>query len=233
MLNPTIETRTKNLEDFDRNINPYPDLIKSSQSSTTPTPIWGKALTEQKDKWQTHFIKEQPIVLEIGCHKGLTICQMAKDLPQHNFIGFDITFKRVYKTFERAAEARLSNVLSCLADGKYLDHFMADQELHGIVTFFPDPWIKKKSQKKNRLISENFCQLLVKKIKDRGFYWLKTDSRDYFEEVCQFMENMPFRKGTLADTYFEKNYSSSYEDKFTKSQTPFFSQVWVKTSELK
>ncbi len=228
MLNLNTPSESKSLADFDEKINPYPRLIRNSKSSITPAPVWGKALQAQKGKWQTKFKQEKPLYLEIGCHKGITICDMAQDHKNCNFMGFDITFKRVYKTFERAVQKKLDNVLSCLADAKHLEQFLADEELTGALAFFPDPWIKKKSQKKNRLFSPMFCSTLEKKIRTGGFFWLKTDSLEYYQDICEFMNACSFRTGSLSDTTLKHNYSSSYEKKFLESQTPFYSQVWIK-----
>ena len=41
---------------------------------------------------------QKPIVLEVGCYMGKNVIEFAAQNPQINFLGIDITYKRVVKS---------------------------------------------------------------------------------------------------------------------------------------
>ena len=59
-----------------------------------------------------------------------------------------------------------------------IDKMIADASLDGILIFFPDPWHKKRHNKR-RLIKEAFLKKIARKIKDTGYIHIATDWEDY------------------------------------------------------
>lgn len=115
-----------------------------------------------------------------------------------------------------------------MADAKEMDHVFADGELSGAVIFFPDPWIKKKSQTKKRLINAKFCAILKKVLKPNGFLWFKTDSLDYFVSTQTLLLEAGFTEGSLKQhSCFTKNYESTFERRFKEKGEPTYESVWI------
>jgi tRNA (guanine-N7-)-methyltransferase len=60
--------------------------------------------------------------------------------------------------------------------------------LSGIHIFFPDPWPKKKHQKR-RLIKEPFLSELAKCLKPGGYFYAATDWEDYAGHILKVLDN--------------------------------------------
>lgn len=220
-------------EALNADINPYVEELRNSQNGSLPL-IYGPRLKDKQGKWgQTfqEFVEGNPgnkLVLEIGCHKGKTIRDMAKDHADHNFLGIDITFKRVVYTAKRAKEANLKNVMSILGDAQQIDLLFAEEELDGVLIFFPDPWSKKAKQQKHRLISPEFCQMVFKLLKKDGYLWFKTDHDEYFAESSIAIEQAGFIKNTTPKGLPSETYETTFERKFRLMNEPTNEGVWGK-----
>ncbi len=64
---------------------------------------------EMKGKWQTHFPKEQPLVLELACGKGEYTIGLAEMYPNRNYIGLDIKGNRIWKGARKGLDENISN----------------------------------------------------------------------------------------------------------------------------
>ena len=53
-------------------------------------PFFVKDPESYRGEWKSHFKKEQPIYLEVGCGKGGFVGQTALNKPEINFIAVDI-----------------------------------------------------------------------------------------------------------------------------------------------
>jgi tRNA (guanine-N7-)-methyltransferase len=74
--------------------------------------------------------------------------------------------------------------------GQNIDKIFAENEISESYIFFPDPWGKKNSQKKNRLLQADFLTHLYTVTQDGGKLYFKTDHREYFESVLAIIEKL-------------------------------------------
>jgi tRNA (guanine-N7-)-methyltransferase len=153
---------------------------------------------------------------------------MAIAHPTSAFIGFDITFKRVVTSAERAKMTGLINTLSVYSDARAIEEIFGAESLDGVVAFFPDPWIKKKSQLKKRLFSDEFCQVLLTTLKPGGFFWFKSDSYDYFSHVEKSARIAGFSDHRADSGITTEKYSSTFEKLFFHKNLPCYEQIWKK-----
>jgi len=196
----------------------------------------GPQLKKLKGHFRTaiaDFYKREPnkrLVVEIGCHLGKTVRSMAQNHSDTDFVAMDITFKRVVTTAKRANEAQVKNVYSIMANAKHLDELFNENEVDGFVIFFPDPWVRKKSQAKNRLLNDNFSSLMCKVLRPGGFLWLKTDQEPYFQNAAQCFENAGFKPFTGSDPLVPKllteEYETTFEHKFRLEGLPAHGGQW-------
>lgn len=212
-------------------INPYVTDLIAAKDGSLPI-MYGSLLQNSKGNWNQIFNERnkssaKQLVLEIGCHKGHTIREMAHAHPEVNFIGLDITFKRVVYTGKRAKSANLPNIISVLGNALQSDCIFAENELDGVVIFFPDPWCKKVSQAKHRLISPDFCKLLQTIIKPNGFFWFKTDHDGYFADVTEYLKNTAFKPEHEIVGLPSETYETTFERKFRLLNEPTNSGVWT------
>jgi tRNA (guanine-N7-)-methyltransferase len=68
-----------------------------------------------------------------------------------------------------------------------LEHEVADGSLDEIRIYFPDPWHKKRHNKR-RLVNPAFAALLVRKLAPDGRLHLATDWQDYAEQMWDVLD---------------------------------------------
>ena len=210
------------------NVNHYVSKLKEACEKEELPLCYGPYLKNKKGQWLEHMKgPNNKLILEIGCHKGKNLCQMAEGHKDKAFIGFDITYKRVYETALLAQSKNLENLKAIYANAKEMEEILAPGELDGVVIFFPDPWIKKKKQTKKRLLNQEFCAILKRVLKPGGFIWFKTDSHDYFMNTENFLSKEDFTQSSLDQTCFTENYESTFEKRFKEKGEPTYESVWI------
>ena len=79
-----------------------------------------------------------------------------------------------------------------------LQHMIADESLDGIHLFFPDPWPKKKHNKR-RIVNEGFLALIHPKIKMGGFIHIATDWVPYANNIQEVFAGSTLFTGGVID----------------------------------
>lgn len=220
-------------------INPYVALMLQGMERGSLPVACGPMLKECRGSWRekisSFYGHAQPfkkLVVEIGCHKGHVLCQMAADNPGTAFIGIDITYKRVVGTAERALKLGLKNVFTVLANAKSIDLIFASGEVDGTLIFFPDPWVKKKRQAKNKLVDQEFSIKLASVLRPGAFCWFKTDQEPYFLEADHAFGTAGFAGLTKLCSITGKHYPSVFEQRFAEQKLPTFASKWLRSSVL-
>ncbi len=151
--------------------------------------------------FKTLFPKEQPVELELGAGDGSFLVQYAKLHPEHNIVGVERLLGRLRKIDKRSQRAGLQNVKLVRLEAAYLVEYLLPQEsISAVHVYFPDPWPKRK-HRKNRLINENFTELVRKVLIPQGTVYLRTDDLDYFQQMNEvFDANQAFEKVTAPQT---------------------------------
>ena len=139
-----------------------------------------------KGKWRSHFFNNnKPIVLELGCGKGEYTVELAKKLPNKNYIGVDIKGARIWTGAKQSLEANLTNVAFIRTDIEMITHFFEKGEVDEIWLTFPDPQMKKTTK---RLTATNFINLYQNILSENGIIHLKTDSNFMFTYTNAMVE---------------------------------------------
>ena len=120
-----------------------------------------------------------PRVLEIGFGMGQSLLAMAAAAPATQFVGIEVHRPGVGKLLHGMAEQGVDNIrVYCHDAVEVLRDCIAPASLDTIQIFFPDPWHKKKHNKR-RLIQPLFVAQLVSRLKPGGTLHLATDWEDY------------------------------------------------------
>ena len=218
---------------FDNNCNAFVGKLVDAQNSGDLPVAMGPALRTFPGNWRQKFTSVEgdkslmPLIVEIGCHTGQTLCDMAERHPEALFVGVDITFKRVVHTAERARERNLKNIFVILANAGGLADLFTPGEVDGFVTFFPDPW-KKKKHAHNRLYSPNFCATVNNHLAPNGFLWLKTDQLPYFTDACALVGDAGFMETPSLPVFKDGDFSSLFLRRFELKGQPWYGRKWVK-----
>ena len=121
------------------------------------------------------FPQSETVIMEIGFGMGEATAIIAKNHPNNGYIAVDVHPPGIGKLLARIVENELTNLKVIEEDVHVvLQHMITDESLDGIHLFFPDPWPKKKHNKR-RIVNEGFLALIHPKIKKGGFIHIATD----------------------------------------------------------
>ena len=121
------------------------------------------------------FPTSDKVIMEIGFGMGEATAIIAKNHPNNGYIAVDVHPPGIGKLLARIVENDLTNLKVIEEDVHVvLQHMIKDESIDGIHLFFPDPWPKKKHNKR-RIVNESFLSLIHPKIKKGGFIHIATD----------------------------------------------------------
>lgn len=133
------------------------------------------------------FGRTAPVVLEIGFGMGGATAEIAATLPDHDFIGCEVHEPGVGALLKLIDERQLGNIRIVQHDAvEVLRDMVGEGVLAGVHIFFPDPWHKKRHNKR-RLIQPAFVAQLVKHIAPGGYLHCATDWQPYAEQMLEVL----------------------------------------------
>lgn len=162
-------------------------------------PLYGVEYTAQLKNFDTIFSRQAELVLEIGFGNGEQMQFAASNQANRNFIGVEVHGPGVGRLLNGLAEDKSSNVRVYQHDAvEVLKNEIPDAALSEVRIYFPDPWHKKKHNKR-RLIQCDFVQLLCQKMKPGALLHLATDWENYAEhiwDICDIEPQLENKNGT-------------------------------------
>jgi len=130
-------------------------------------------------------------VVEIGFGNGDNLVEYARQDPERDFIGIEVHRAGVGHALLQAKELGLRNLKVICHDAvEVLEQHLADSSLSEVLILFPDPWHKKRHQKR-RLIQAPFVNLLARKLKMGGLLQLATDWEPYALQMREVISACP------------------------------------------
>ncbi|MGV8944430.1 tRNA (guanosine(46)-N7)-methyltransferase TrmB [Thermomonas sp.] len=137
------------------------------------------------------FGRKAPRILEIGFGNGEALRFSAQHDPARDHIGIEVHAPGVGRLLNALADDDARNVRVYHHDAvEVLEHEIADGTLDEVRIFFPDPWHKKRHNKR-RLVNPEFAGLLVRKLAADGRLHLATDWHDYAEQMWDVLDSTP------------------------------------------
>ncbi len=134
------------------------------------------------------FGRMGPKVLEIGFGMGDSLLQMAIAEPATDFIGIEVHPPGVGTIMNAAQSEGVSNLRVYLADANdVLEECFAAQSIDRLQLYFPDPWHKKKHNKR-RIVQPQFIQLVRQKLRPGGVLHMATDWQHYAEQMLETLD---------------------------------------------
>jgi len=159
-------------------------------------PQWGIPYRAMVCDLNTQFDRAAPAILEIGCGMGETTATIAAGSPENNYLGIEVHTPGVGSLLKEIAIRELNNLRLIQHDAvDVVRHMLAPGSLAGIHIFFPDPWPKKRQQKR-RLIQKPFVSLLASRLQPGGYLHCATDWQDYAEQMLAVLSMEPLLENT-------------------------------------
>jgi len=145
--------------------------------------IYGIAVETKKINLHEIFPTSEKIIMEIGFGMGEATAIIAKNHPNNGYIAVDVHPPGIGKLLARIIENDLKN-LRVIEDDVHvvLPYMFEDESLDAIHLYFPDPWPKKKHNKR-RIVNQSFLELIHPKLKKDGYMHIATDWVPYAESI--------------------------------------------------
>lgn len=153
----------------------------------TGMPRWGIPYRPAPLDLDAAYGRQAPRILEIGCGMGETTAIIAADHPQNDYLGIEVHTPGVGSLLKEIATRELSNLRVIQHDAVEVVRDMIEPgALAGAHIFFPDPWPKKRQQKR-RLVQPDFVRLLASRLAPSGYLHCATDWEDYAQQMLEVL----------------------------------------------
>ena len=161
------------------------------------------------------FPARLPMEVELGSGDGSFLVEYANAHPERNFIGVERLLGRIRKMARKGQRAGLTNLRGIRIESSYfLEYLLPAHSAAALHIYFPDPWPKRK-HRRHRLINQRFPTLARKALASGGKVYLRTDDRDYFDQMLAVFSTCPaFCPVSMADelaqfpTDFEREFAA-------------------------
>jgi len=161
--------------------------IAKQQAIDELWPLYGLDLCNGQIDSCKIFGRVAPLVIEIGFGMGQSLVTMAAAAPATNFVGIEVHRPGVGKLLHSMVEQGVDNIrVYCHDAVEVLRDCIPDASLDTVQIFFPDPWHKKKHNKR-RLIQPPFLALVSSKLKPGGTLHLATDWENYAQQMLEVL----------------------------------------------
>lgn len=147
----------------------------------------------------TVFGRSAPHILEIGFGMGETTAHIAAHHPHNDYLGVEVHTPGVGALCKQIVERGLNNIRIVQHDAvEVVRDMLPLNSLDGIHIFFPDPWHKKRHNKR-RLIQTPFVALLTAHLKPGAYIHCATDWEDYAIQMLEVLSAEPGLTNTAED----------------------------------
>ncbi len=189
-------------------------------------PDYGLSLHDGSLDAAEQFGRNAPQVLEIGFGMGGSLLQMVQAEPDKDFIGIEVHPPGVGRLINDAGKLELPNLRVFLADAiDVLEDCIADASIDRFQIYFPDPWHKKKHNKR-RLIHSGFIQKVAAKLNTAGICHMATDWEPYAEHMMETMSAAEQFENTQGDYLFSERPDFRPVTKFERRGDRLGHGVW-------
>ena len=188
--------------------------------------IYGIDYSEDALDFEKLFDRNAETVLEIGFGNGDSLWKMAQASPELNFIGIEVHRPGVGHILRLIEESDCENLRVSNQDAiDVLQHQIPDHSLDRVQLFFPDPWHKRKHNKR-RIVQDEFIQQLAKKLKPGGIFHLATDWKDYAKHMLITLNDSELFSNLSDDNTFVPKPETRPTTKFEKRGHRLGHGVW-------
>lgn len=171
----------------------------------------------------------KPLVLEIGFGYGEHLFHWAAANENKNFLGAEIHCPGIANLLALLAVRPLNNLKIYQGDVVELLQQAAPGIFEEVAILFPDPWPKRRHQKR-RLIQPDFIRLLHEKITCGGILQIATDWEDYAEQIKTLFYNSNFfssLKNEAIDSYARRAVITRFEQRGLAKNHRIFNLTYV------
>lgn len=163
------------------------NVVKNASNIIDSSSYLVKNPAGYKNKWHDVFGNNNPIFLELGMGRGSMIIEMAKTMPNINFIGLELDQNQTATAIKNIGDLKLPNLKMICSDAKEIVNYFG-KEINTIYLTFSEPWPKKGDEKK-RFTHESYLRLYDRVFKKHKHIILKTDNKILFASALESLSN--------------------------------------------
>lgn len=173
------------------------------------------------------------VAVEIGSGSGMHLLNLAEKAQDTLCIGFELRYKRTFRTIEKADQRGISNIFMVRGDARGIENIFHPAQIDSLYLHYPDPWGKARWLK-HRLVQPEFVSLVLKHLKPGGTFSFRTDHREYFLEAMELLTSYPelhvlsYSENLVNDLGQEFRPSSEFESLFFSNKVPLNGCVLVR-----
>ncbi len=170
--------------------------------------------------FQSMFGNANPVILEIGSGKGRFLIGSATEHPEENFIGIEKSLHYHRLIEARVRKRNLLNVRLINYDAFIvMQKMFAGASIAEIHIYFPDPWPRKREQKRRIIRAEALAEMR-RVLVPGGSGTYVTDHKEYFEAAAPVIASF-FRSETRVPGPDDPP-RTNYEAKYRAEERPIY-----------
>ena len=187
---------------------------------------FGLDYSAQPRNYAASFGRTAPQVLEIGFGNGEALAWASEHDAARDFIGIEVHGPGVGRLMNALAARDAHNVRLYRHDAvEVLEHEVTPSSLDEVRVWFPDPWHKKRHNKR-RLIQPDFVALLATRMQPNGLLHLATDWQPYAEHMLAVLEAAPDWRNKLGPNQYAEKPAWRIETHFERRGMKLGHGVW-------
>lgn len=206
--------------------NQYMDLVKTKPGLIVAEESDNLSLAGC-DELNKRASKYPRLIVELGSGSGGHILEIASKNPDAFCVGFELRFKRTFRTAEKAERLSITNLCLARCNANQLKEIFPEESIDVLYVNFPDPWARKKWHK-HRMLNTESLKAISKLLKPGGSLRYKTDHRGYFEDVVENLKETPalqtikFSDNLHASEHVNDNVLTEFEGLFLSQDLPIY-----------
>ncbi len=149
-----------------------------------------------KGHWREKMFKaplSAPLDLEIGPGSGDFIQHISLLNKDRFYVAMELKYKPLIQCARKIKKHNCLNARLIRYNARLLRDIFCKKELNNVYVYFPDPWPKKRHHK-HRLIKPDFLKDLYMIQRPGSFVEIKTDHKEYFDEMQKSFKESPYRE---------------------------------------
>jgi tRNA (guanine-N7-)-methyltransferase len=180
------------------------------------------------------FGRARPLEIEVGSGKGLFLESASTANPDHDFLGIEIATKYARFAAARLARQGLGNGVMVHGDAQPIfADLLPEASVTAVHVYFPDPWWKKRHEKR-RVLNEHFVKQVERVLVSDGLLHYWTDVRERFDETLELLARQTSLIGPLevAERAAEHDldYRTHFERRMRLADLPVYRSAFRKRS---
>ena len=178
-----------------------------------------------------------PLHLDMGCAAGALVFDLSLANINWNYIGIEIRERLVRKAQLKVQEREIRNLYFVFGNANNIcDNLHCKfivENAKSISLNFPDPWFKKRHNKR-RLIQPHFISVLSNLMQKGALIFIKTDVKELFEHMDNtILNNLNFAKVDKKNFNYSQSFNptgikSSREKYVIENNLDIFQRIYIK-----